>query len=123
MWAKRIPNVTALTAKSSARPIWQFWQWGALGVWRQFPMVNTETSNMSDRPENVGVGALFKNDRKEKPSQPDYRGDITILGEKYLLAGWIKQGKKGKYLSIVARPDEQEREQASQERAGDAIPF
>jgi hypothetical protein len=85
-------------------------------------MVNTET-NMSDRPENVGAGVLFKNDRKEKPNQPDYRGDITILGEKYLLAGWIKDGKRGKYLSIVARPDEQEREQAPQERAGDAILF
>ena len=78
---------------------------------------------MSDRPENVGAGALFKNDRKEKPSQPDYRGDVTILGEKYLLAGWIKQGKKGKYLSIVARPDEQERPEAAQERAGDTIQF
>ena len=78
---------------------------------------------MSDRPENVGAGALFRNDRKEKPSQPDYRGDITILGEKYLLAGWIKEGKRGKYLNIVARPDEQEREQAPQECASDAIPF
>ena len=57
------------------------------------------------------------------PSQPDYRSDITIFGEKYLLAGWLKQGKKGKNLSIVARPDEQDREQAPQERAGDAIPF
>jgi hypothetical protein len=58
--------------------------------------------------ENVGAGALFKNDRKEKPTQPDYRGDITISGQKYLLAGWVKETKKGgKYLSIAARPDEQ----------------
>src|SRR5262249_25440560 len=46
-------------------------------------------TTMSDRPENVGAGALFKNDCKEKPNQPDYRGDITILGEKYLLAGGV----------------------------------
>jgi hypothetical protein len=70
---------------------------------------------MTDRPENVGAGALFRNDRKEKPSHPDYRGDITILGETYLLAGWIKEGKRGKYLSISARLDEQ----AAQERASD----
>jgi uncharacterized protein (DUF736 family) len=61
---------------------------------------------MTDRPENVGAGALFKNDRKEKATHPDYRGDVTILGEKYLLAGWIKETKKGsKYLSISVRPD------------------
>ena len=69
---------------------------------------------MTDRPDNVGAGALFRNDRKEKATHPDYRGDITILGEKYLLAGWIKQGKKGTYLSIVARPDELEHPQAPQ---------
>ena len=78
---------------------------------------------MSDRSENVGSGGLFRNNFKEKPNQPDFRGDITILGERYLLAGWLKKGKRGKYLSIVARPDEQEREQAPQERTGDAIPF
>jgi hypothetical protein len=42
---------------------------------------------MSDRPENVGSGALIKSDRKEKPSHLNYRGDITILGETYRLAG------------------------------------
>jgi hypothetical protein len=33
---------------------------------------------MPDDPEAAGTGALFKNDRKEKPSHADYRGDITI---------------------------------------------
>lgn len=79
---------------------------------------------MSDRPENVGAGALFKNDCKEKPNQPDYRGDITILGEKYLLAGGVKEGKRGKYLSIVARADDEERKPALAAMPADAdIPF
>jgi hypothetical protein len=57
-------------------------------------------------------GALFRNDKKEKPSHPDYRGDITINGEKSRLIGWIKQGKNGKYLSIAASPDGDERKPA-----------
>ena len=53
------------------------------------------------------TGALFKNDRKEKPSHADYRGDVTIDGRKYWLSGWIKEGKKGKYLSLSAKPVEE----------------
>ena len=62
---------------------------------------------MSDRPEDAGRGALFKNDKKEKPSHPDYRGDITIEGRKFWLSGWIKEGSRGKFLSISARPAEE----------------
>ena len=43
--------------------------------------VLTKENDMTDRPDNVGAGALIRNDRKKKPSQPDYRGDVTILGE------------------------------------------
>jgi len=66
---------------------------------------------MSDRPENVGAGALFKNAARRSRANP------TIGATS--LTGWVKEGKRGKYLSIVARPDEQE----PQECAGDAIPF
>lgn len=47
-------------------------------------------------------GALFKNDKGDNPSRPDYRGDITIGGVKYALAAWIKEGKNGKYMSLSA---------------------
>lgn len=73
---------------------------------------------MSDYPQDAGKGALFKNDKKEKPSHPDYRGDITIDGAKYRLAGWIKEGKNGKYLSLVARPFEEKPAAAPRQSAG-----
>ena len=55
-------------------------------------------------------GALFKNDRKEKESHPDYRGDITVDGTKYWLSAWIKDGKKGKFMSLSVQPKEEKRE-------------
>lgn len=56
-------------------------------------------------------GSLFKNDRKEKDSHPDYQGDIIIDGKHYWLSGWIKEGQKGKFFSLAAKPKEQRREE------------
>jgi hypothetical protein len=62
---------------------------------------------MNDRPTDAGTGALFKNDKKEKPAHPDYRGDCTIHGKKFWISGWIKDGKKGKYMSLALREAEE----------------
>jgi hypothetical protein len=61
---------------------------------------------MTDTPEDAGHGALFKNDKKEKPSHPDYRGDCTVKGRKFWLSAWIKEGQKGKYMSLTFRQAE-----------------
>jgi len=51
-------------------------------------------------------GILFRNNDKSKDSDRDYRGDITIGGVEYWLSGWIKEGKKGKFLGLsVKRKD------------------
>lgn len=48
-----------------------------------------------------GSGALFKNDKGDNPSRPDYRGDATLPdGSKVRLSGWIKSGAKGSFLSL-----------------------
>lgn len=55
---------------------------------------------MSDYVQKDGTGVLFKNERKEKESHPDRTGTITVGGKQYRLAAWIKDGKKGKFLSL-----------------------
>jgi hypothetical protein len=67
-----------------------------------------EFTMMTDTSEDAGHGALFKNDKKEKPSHPDYRGDCTIKGRKFWMSAWIKEGQKGKYMSVAFRPAEEE---------------
>jgi hypothetical protein len=47
------------------------------------------------------TGALFKNERKSKDIQPDYKGALCLPdGSTVQLAGWVTQGANGKYLSL-----------------------
>jgi hypothetical protein len=62
---------------------------------------------------NEGRGALFRipDDEKKNDKWPDMRGDITLGGVKYKLAGWTKQDKNGrKYLSLNGKPAEEQQQ-------------
>ena len=56
--------------------------------------------------DNTNRGSLFRNDRREKDSQPEYTGSINIEGVEYWLSGWVKEGKGKKFFSLSVKPKE-----------------
>lgn len=66
---------------------------------------------MSQEYDNSLRGVLFKNDRKEKETHPDYKGNAEVGGVEYWLSAWIKTPNAGgnKFMSIsFQRKDEQQ---------------
>ena len=46
------------------------------------------------------TGTIFKNNRKEKDSQPDYTGKALVDGKEKAVSLWVKQGKSGPFFSM-----------------------
>ena len=41
--------------------------------------------------DNTNRGSIWKNDRKEKDTQPDFTGSINVDGKEYWLNAWKKK--------------------------------
>ena len=64
------------------------------------------------------------NDRKETDKHPDRTGSCVIEGREYWVNGWLKEGKKGPFLSLAFKPKEaKEAPRKQQTSSRDDIPF
>ncbi len=77
-----------------------------------------------------GTFSLFKNDKEGNDKRPDYKGDGADLdGNPIKVSAWLRDGKKGKYLSckIEAKedraPNPASKPAASDDFDADSIPF
>ncbi len=74
-------------------------------------------------------GQLFKNDKGDNPSRPDYRGTALVNGAHVEIAAWIKEGQRGKFMSLSFKPKDMQASAPAKEAAGidpyqdDSIPF
>ena len=47
-------------------------------------------------------GALFRNQRKNRDTQPDYQGEVVVGGHDYWISGWLRESPKGvKYMALA----------------------
>jgi hypothetical protein len=60
---------------------------------------------MSGTRDNSGT--VSKNDRKEKDTHPDIRGQATINGVAYWIDGWQKKNDRGTFYSLSFKPKDQ----------------
>ncbi len=63
---------------------------------------------MSKFEPKDGKGSLFRNDKKEKETHPDYKGKIKVDGVLYWLSAWLNTKSDGeKYMSLGVTPVEE----------------
>ena len=55
-------------------------------------------------PQRMNSGILFKNTRRETERHPDYTGAINLNGTEFSLSAWVKQGARGKFMSLSVTP-------------------
>jgi uncharacterized protein (DUF736 family) len=54
-------------------------------------------------------GSLFKNDRKEKETHPDYKGTAMVGGVEMWMSAWLKTASNGsKFMSFSFQPKDQQ---------------
>lgn len=66
--------------------------------------------------DNKNSGAIFKNDRKEKETQPDLTGNLNVNGTDFWVSAWKETSKGGKpYYSIKVNPKEDSKSQSAED--------
>ncbi len=73
--------------------------------------------------DNEKSGALFKNNRKEKDTHPEYKGSCQIEGKELWISAWLKKSRTGEtFMSLAFQPKEEQVKPEPSEDLGDA-PF
>lgn len=66
--------------------------------------------------QKEGQGSLFRNDRKEKDTHPDWTGEIKINGKLFYLSAWDKTGPRGGFFSLAIGKEKVPRQPGQEQR-------
>lgn len=70
---------------------------------------------MADKQYDSNLtGVLFKNEKDGNEKRPDYKGSAEIEGVQYWVSAWIRDGAKGKFMSM--KYEAKEKQQATPAR-------
>lgn len=72
--------------------------------------------------DNTNTFALFKNELGDNPKKPNYTGSANIDGIEFRIAGWIREGKNGKFISGTVQLKEGD-VKPKQEAIDEDVPF
>lgn len=64
--------------------------------------------------QKEGQGSLFRNERKEKETHPDWKGEIKINGKLYWLSAWEKAGQRDVFFSLAIGDEKKPRGEVQQ---------
>ena len=75
--------------------------------------------------DNTNSVVIFKNNKKEKDTQPEYKGTVNVDGKEYEISLWVKEGKNGKFFSGKIQEPYTKELKSFSEKINDAndIPF
>lgn len=72
--------------------------------------------------DNELTGILSRNDRKEKDTHPDFKGNATINGVDYWIDAWVQERKDGsgrKFFKIKFKAKDQQQNGAAKPSSSD----
>jgi hypothetical protein len=91
-------------------------------VWRdRTVMIGDQTMATEKKFDNSGI--LFKNEDKNKDTDRDYQGSATIAGVEYWMSAWLKQGKRGKFMTFAFKPKDEAKASGAAATRSDEAPF
>lgn len=73
--------------------------------------------------DDTNKGVLFKNDKKGNEKAPDYTGKMNVNGKEMRLAAWIREGAKGKFMSLSVSEPMKKESPGKIEEMDDDLPF
>lgn len=69
---------------------------------------------MADQ-DNTNRGAIWKNDKKEKDTHPDFTGSLNVNGQEFWVSAWKRKegaASKAPALSFSIKPKDERQERA-----------